>query len=130
MTGLTILADKTGYQWDVNKSLLGTTGKDFPSWWDNRPVRWKKNCSHPFPSRLECDDVIFGGVAAISSYKGGHCQHIVGANLKDLETDKISEPPNQFWDHLPLEFRLIKLLIFYGVSPTAWLSSPRADTNI
>lgn len=42
LTALTILADTTGYQWDVTKNLLGTTGKDFSSWGDNRSVRWKK----------------------------------------------------------------------------------------
>lgn len=50
LTGLTILADTTGYQWDVNKNLLGTTGKDFPSRWEDRPERWKKNCPYPLPS--------------------------------------------------------------------------------
>lgn len=69
LTGLTILADITGYQWDVSKNLLGTTGKDFPSWWDHKSRRWEKknvlSSSSAFPIGL-WEDVRFGGIVEAS----------------------------------------------------------------
>lgn len=125
---LTGFADITGYQWDVSTNLLGTTGKGFPSWWDNRSVRWKKICPHPFCYRLEPDAVILGGPAATSSYQARRCPHTVDGKFERCRdwwhlwtTKPILRPPtsgfqvneivNILWfKPLPLDFLFLGLI--------------------